>query len=327
MGNPASRPEFGRTCPACSGPVEPGYKFCKICGTPIPELLTCSKCGTQFTHPDKFCDLCGAPLILEILPGPESDETPEHYDNEIPGQDTDKIEESEVEVIPEPAEEETPQHNNNEIPEPDTDELLEQYGKEYDEDETLESFHKPKPTSPIHHEAKKPVSVPALHGRESSGTVDDVLFLPDKEPVTAKPLVNKIRIVGGGMVLISILVSVFFIGLPMITGNGGFSTHSNVTAAEITPGPGTSHRKDNTANPGCTAFPCSCPPANTADTHRPEVLLPGPEKPDYFKDLGNFHRKCGGGRHQQCGYQGHSSRWIDGNRYHSAPQGCDRYNP
>ncbi|MCX6683709.1 MAG: hypothetical protein NTZ37_03140 [Methanoregula sp.] len=37
--------------------------------------------------------------------------------------------------------------------------------------------------------------------------------------------------------LIIILTVVFFIGLPMLTGNGGFSAHSNSTAAEITPIP------------------------------------------------------------------------------------------
>ncbi len=66
MGNPASNPEFRRTCPVCNRPVRPGYKFCEVCGTRIPELLTCSKCGTQFTHPEKFCDLCGARFIREI---------------------------------------------------------------------------------------------------------------------------------------------------------------------------------------------------------------------------------------------------------------------
>ena len=205
MGNPASRPESRRTCPACNRPVGPGYKFCEVCGTRIPELSTCSKCGTQFIHPVKFCDLCGAPVILEEIPGPDADET----------------QEPDVE----------------EIPEPDTDELLEQYGKEYGEDETLESYHKPKPPSPIQHKAKKPVTVPALQGRGSSETVDDALFLLDKEPVPAKPPVNKIRIIGGCIVLITLLAAVFFIGLPMLTGNGGFSTQRNPTAAEITPIP------------------------------------------------------------------------------------------
>ena len=251
MQNPASPPKSWRTCPTCSRPVEPGNKFCATCGTRIPELLTCSKCGTQFTAPIKYCDLCGAPVILGEVPEP--DDSPEHSEEENTRPVEDQISERDEEEIPEPdtdelpedndeeniipAEDETPHHYKEEIQEPDTDELLEHYGKEYGEDETLESYHKPKPPSPIQHEAKKPVTVPAPPKRGSSETVDDALFLLDKEPVPAKPLVTKIRIIGGGVVLITILAAVYFIGLPMLTGNGGFSAHSNPTAAEITPLP------------------------------------------------------------------------------------------
>ena len=252
MGNPASRPEFRRTCPACNRPVKPGYKFCEVCGTRIPSLSTCSKCGTQFIHPKKFCDLCGAPFILEEIPEPNTDE----------------IQEPDVEEIPEPAEEETPEHYEDEIPEPDTDELLEQYGEEYGEDETLESYHKPKPTSLIQHEAKKPVTVPALQGRGSSETVDDALFLPDNGPVPAKPPVNKIRIIGGGIALITILAAVFFIGLPMLTGNGGFSAHSNPTAAEITPIP----------EPTIATLTVTPTPASRALVPLPTQLIPTDQK-------------------------------------------------
>jgi hypothetical protein len=221
MGNPASHLEFKHTCPSCNRTVRPGYKFCEFCGTRIPSLSTCSRCGTQFIHPKKFCDLCGAPFILEEIPGPDADE----------------IQEPDVEEIPGTADEETPEQYDDEIPEPDTDELLEQYGEEYGDDETLESFHTQKPTSSIHHEAKKPVTVPALQRRGSSDAVDDALFLPDTEPVPAKPPLTKIRIIGGGIVLITILAAVFFIGLPMLTGNGGFSANSNPTGTEITPVP------------------------------------------------------------------------------------------
>jgi hypothetical protein len=267
MGNPASHQEFRHTCPACNRPVKPGYKFCEVCGTRIPSLSTCSKCGTQFIHPKKFCDLCGAPFILEEIPEPAEDKTPEHYEDEIPGSDadeiqeqdreeipepaeeetpeqyideipeadTDEIQEQDGEEIPEPAEDETPEHYEDEIPEPDTDELLKKYGEGYGDDQTLEAYHTQKPTSPLYHEEKKPVTVPAPQRRGSSETVDDALFLPDKGPGPAKPPVNKIRIIGGGIVLIIILAVVFFIGLPMLTGNEGFSTFSNPTAAEITP--------------------------------------------------------------------------------------------
>ncbi len=268
MGNPASNPEFRRTCPACNRPVRPGYKFCEVCGTRIPELLTCSKCGTQFTHPEKFCDLCGARFIREDIPEPDADETPVQYDDEIPEpadeetpvQYDDEIPEPDVDEtteqyddeIPEPADETTEQYDDeipepdadetteqydDEIQEPDTDELLQQYGEGYDEDETLESYHKPKPTSPIHYKAKKPVTVPAHQAGGSSETVDDTLFFPDKEPVTTKTPANKIRIVGGSILLVTILAAVFFIGLPVLMNNWDFITHSNPTAAEITPTP------------------------------------------------------------------------------------------
>jgi hypothetical protein len=254
MGNPASRPEFRHTCPTCNRPVRPGYKFCEVCGTKIPELFTCSKCGTQFIHPEKFCDLCGAPVILKEIPGPHADEipepdaeeipepaeeeTPEHYGDEIQEPDTDEVPEDNNEENIEPAEDETPHHYKTEIQEPDTDELLEKYGKEFGEDETLESCHTPKPPSPTKHKAKKPVTVPAPPARGSSETVDDVLFLsPGKPEAPAKRPVNKTRIIGGCIVLTAIIAAVYFIGLPMLTDKGGLSAHSNPPAAEITPKP------------------------------------------------------------------------------------------
>jgi hypothetical protein len=252
MGNPASPQEFRRTCPACNRLVRPGYKFCEACGTRIPSLLTCSKCGTQFVHPKKFCDLCGAPFIVEEIPEP----------------DTNELQEPDEEEIPEPAEEETPEQYEDEIPEPDTDELLKQYGEEYGEDETLESYHKPKTTSPIQHEAKKPVTVPALQGRGSSETLDDALFLLDGKPVPTKPPVNKIRIIGGGIVLTAILAAVFFIGLPMLTGIGGFSAHSNQTASEITPIP----------EPTTATLTVTPTPASRALVPLPTQLIPTDQK-------------------------------------------------
>jgi hypothetical protein len=254
MGNPVSHPEFRRTCPTCNRPVGPGYKFCEVCGTKIPELSTCSKCGTQFIHPEKFCDLCGAPVILKEIPGPDADEaqepdreeipepaeeeTPEYYEDEIPEPDTDELPEDNDEENIVPVKDETPHHYKKEIQEPDTDELLEQYGKEYGEDETLESYHTPKPPSPVKHKAKKPVTAPAPQERRSSETVDDALFLsPGKPEAPAKLPVSKIRIIGGCIVLITIIAAVYFIGLPMLTKNGGFSAHSNPPATEITPKP------------------------------------------------------------------------------------------
>jgi hypothetical protein len=284
MQDPVSPRKVKHTCPTCSRPVEPGYKFCKTCGTRIPELSTCSKCGTQFIAPVKYCDLCGAPVI----PGevPEPDDSPEYSEEENTGpvedqtyeQDEVEIPEPEPDELPEdndeenivPAEDETPHHYKKEIQEPDTDELLEQYGKEYGEDETLESYHKPQPPSPIKREAKKPVTVPAPPKRVSSETVDDALFLsPVKLEVPAKSRVNKTRIIGGCIVLIAIIAAVYFIGLPMLTERGGFITHSNPPAPEITL---TLYR---TIPPALTT---TLPPASRALVPLPTQLIPSGQK-------------------------------------------------
>jgi hypothetical protein len=223
--------------------------------------------------------LCGAPVILGEVPepddspehsdeentGPVEDQTSEQDEEEIPEPDTDELPEDNDEENIVPAEDETPHHYKKEIQEPDTDELLEQYGKEYGEDETLESYHKPKLPSPVKHEAKKPVTVPAPPERGSE-TVDDVLFLsPGKPEAPAKPLVNKTRIIGGCIVLIAIIATVYFIGQPMLTESGGFSVHSNPPAAEITPIP----------KPAIVATPT---PASRALVPQPTQLIPTGQK-------------------------------------------------
>jgi hypothetical protein len=259
MGNPPSHQDFRHTCPTCNRPVRHGDKFCEVCGTRIPSLLTCSKCGTQFIHPKKFCDLCGAPFILEEVPEPDTDEIPEpvideipepeadeilepdtgepeeRVAGEIPETDTDEVTEPDEEEIPEPAKEKRPIHYDDEIQEPDTAELLEQFGEEYSDDETLESLRKAKPSSGEQPRAKKAVSGTSSQRREPSKPVDDALFLLDTKPAPAKPPTNKIIIIGGVIGLIIILAAVFFIGLPMLTGTSGFTTNSTATSAGITP--------------------------------------------------------------------------------------------
>jgi hypothetical protein len=277
MGNPPSHLDFRHTCPTCNRPVRHGDKFCEVCGTKIPSLSTCSKCGTQFIHPKKFCDLCGAPFILEEIPEPEADELPEAgleklpepdsdkmpgpgeeelseaAEEELPEADVDETDETYVEEppeavadkVPEPDEQEppekvsqkTPRHYKDDVQEPDTAELLEQFGEEYSDDETLESLHKEKPASHIQPTTKKPITVPASQGRELSKPVDDALFLLDTKPPPAKPPTNKIIIIGGGIGLIIILAVIFFIGLPLLTGTSIFTTTSNPAPAETTPIP------------------------------------------------------------------------------------------
>ena len=64
MQDPAPPDKNAFACPACSGPVKPGDKFCEACGAKIPALFTCTKCGTQFVHFKEQCELCGGPLVL-----------------------------------------------------------------------------------------------------------------------------------------------------------------------------------------------------------------------------------------------------------------------
>ena len=190
----------------------------------MPELSTCSKCGTQFLAPLKYCDLCGARIISGEVP--EADNSPEDEtgpdDNQIPETDEGEMPEPIADELPEDPEEnivpdkdETPPRHTVEIREPDTDALLEQFGAGYDEGETLESLHKPKP--------------------ETNG---DALFLsPGKPEVPVKSRGKTGRIIGGCMVLAAILAAVYFIGLPMLAVNGDFGAHGNQTAAENTPVP------------------------------------------------------------------------------------------
>jgi hypothetical protein len=287
MQNPASPPKFKRTCPACNRPVEPGYKFCETCGTQIPDLSTCSKCGTQFIAPVKYCDLCGAPVIPGKVPEPDvpeyseeentgqvENQTSELDEEEIPGPDTDELTEDNEEENIVTAEDETPPHDKEEIREPDTVELLELYGKEYGEDETLESYHKPRPPSPQKHEAKKPGMIPASPERGSSETVDDALFLsPGKPGAPAKPRVNWTGIIGGCIVLAVIIAVVYFIGLPVITGNRVLSAPGNPTGAETGP------TITGTITPSLTGTPV---PGSRALVPQP-TQLPPPGQKLYFQ--------------------------------------------
>ena len=69
--------------------------------------------------------------------GPVEDQTSDRYEVEIPEPEPDELPEDNDEENIVPAEDETPHYSKKEIQEPDTDELLEQYGKEYGDDETL----------------------------------------------------------------------------------------------------------------------------------------------------------------------------------------------
>ncbi len=281
MRNPASPPGSRRTCPACGRPVEPGNKFCATCGTWIPVLLTCSKCGTQFIHPYEHCDLCGAPLIPQEEPEPG--DSAEYSEEEITGPFEDQVSEQDEAEIPEPDADEVPvdhdeetivraeyvpHHNNKEIPEPDTDELLEQYGKEYAEDETLESYHTPKPLSPPAQTTKKPVIVPSPSVQGSPETFDDALFLSPKKTESQPKRHGKWTwIIAGCIVLATVVAAVYFIGLPMLTARGGFDIHITPTVTVPT---GT-----GTITPTLTV---TLSPSSNALVPKPTQLIPTGQK-------------------------------------------------
>ncbi len=131
----------------------------------------------------------------------------------------------------------------------------------------LTRTHRQKSASPVYPEAKKSATVPALHRRVSPDTVDDVLFLPDKAPVPKKHMVTRIRIVGGGLVLITLLAVIIFIGLPMLSANEIFSDRSGPTAADITPVPEPTAAR--------TTAPTLTAPPSRAFVPLPTQLVPG----------------------------------------------------
>lgn len=279
MRDPSSPPASRRSCPACGRPADPGNKFCATCGTWIPVLLTCSKCGTQFIHPYEHCNLCGGPLIPQEEPEPG--DSAEYADEEITGPVEDQVSGQDGAEIPEPGADEmpvdhdeeiivpaghVPHQDNKEIPEPDTDELLEQYGKEYAEDETLESYHTPKPPSPQARTSKKPVMVPSPSLQESPEPVDDALFLSPKGQESSPKHPGKFTwIIAGFILLAGVVAAVYFIGLPMLTAGGGI---------HITP-PTTLPTSSGTITPTPTV---TLTPSSNALVPKPTQLIPTGQK-------------------------------------------------
>ncbi|PKL65167.1 MAG: hypothetical protein CVV32_04015 [Methanomicrobiales archaeon HGW-Methanomicrobiales-3] len=251
MAKPEKTPELKRTCPACNSPVRTGFKFCEFCGTRIPELSTCTHCGTQFITPRKFCDLCGAKVVLEVQPPPYEetddlqpavdvdtedsgacDEDYGTYDEEIPEQD--EFQEDYPEEFAGQEEDEPPLDKAGGIAEPDTDELLEKFGKEYRDDETLEAprrfgfsfFSRAGRGSQAPAPARSPVP--------SSDGVDDALFLAKKKERPANPRVNLTFVIGGVLVLAILIAAGYFIVLPLLAEPSDPGVHSSVTVADIT---------------------------------------------------------------------------------------------
>lgn len=53
-------------CSKCNNEILNGFKFCPICGTPVPPARKCSKCGaTDIPQDSKFCPDCGVLLGID----------------------------------------------------------------------------------------------------------------------------------------------------------------------------------------------------------------------------------------------------------------------
>jgi hypothetical protein len=242
----------------------------------MPELSTCSRCGTRFVTQVEVCELCGAPIIpgeagepdrapvssekepagsVEDLE-PEAEGSPEFPEEEDAGPG--EVQETEEEIqepeaaFPKDTQKSIPWRSNRpshdhpkeirepdstsprddrkstrlkpvkaprdypkEIREPDTDALLEQFGSEYDENETLESSR-----------------------TQKTGTDGDVRFFTQgiRYPRVKLPAARTWIIVVC-IVAAAIVIAGLFLGLPMLAGYGGNSTHGNQTAANFTPLP------------------------------------------------------------------------------------------
>lgn len=229
MEDPAKGEDYIHLCPHCRKPVPPGFKFCEVCGAKITSMLTCSKCGTQFVHPKKYCDCCGARFVpKEILDAEgaagepaeedavqpaageatgaedaepaEEEPAPEEYEEEVS--------EPEFEGEPEPAEDPVPDRKKAGIAVPDTQELLEKYGKDYDDEDTIDSARRVKKLGRNE------------RGIQKTGT--GALVPAERERRPARRSAGSTRMIaGGGIALIAILAAVYFIGLPLFAGTGG----------------------------------------------------------------------------------------------------------
>ena len=58
---PAATPASDLACPSCAEPLEPGARFCSICGTEVGA--DCPSCGGVVAPGDRFCVSCGRGLL------------------------------------------------------------------------------------------------------------------------------------------------------------------------------------------------------------------------------------------------------------------------
>ena len=226
MENPPPQPGVLLTCPACKSPVEPGHKFCPICGAKIPELPVCRNCGAQFIAPVKFCEMCGTPVTPAGVPAIP------HEEQEVPEPGPAYEPEPVVETIHEPEEIHAPEPGPAYEPEPVVETIHEP--EEIHPPEPRQEFVHPEPVAPkpaivTPEPAPKP-SRPADRDTSSGGTGvsgTDPLSpafsgLSDLPKTTApspkKSSRNSALIAGAIVILLVIAGAAYFVGLPLLAG-------------------------------------------------------------------------------------------------------------
>jgi RNA polymerase subunit RPABC4/transcription elongation factor Spt4 len=198
MEDPSPPPGIPLTCTSCGSPIEPGHKFCNICGTKVEELPVCRKCGALFLAPVKFCELCGTPVMAQE-----------------PAQVEEQGPEPEVETEPE----------DEPVVEPEIPELVAE--PKVIEPEPFQPKHTPVKVSPPVEEreiAAEPEPAPLIREDEAGPA-------PKKSPV------NLLLIGGGIIILLMVIAGVYFIGLPILQGDTAIFAPSQPPAPVNTPAP------------------------------------------------------------------------------------------
>ncbi len=197
-----------RTCTSCGSPVEPGHKFCEICGAKVDELPVCRKCGALFIAPVKFCELCGTAVI--------PDGSVKVHD-EGPAPELPPLHEPDM-MVPDGADEQ-------EIPEPEPLPIPEQ------------ELPGPEPEEPV------PIRIP-LPAKSSTPLSGNALFLQDEEkspgpedPSRKNKSPNKVFVAGGIVLLLVVIAGILFIGLPVLQGNTALNGTNPSLATGDTPLP------------------------------------------------------------------------------------------
>lgn len=218
MGKGSPLPAYIRSCPACSSPVEPGHILCPVCGTTIPPLPSCRKCGAFFIAPVKFCELCGTPVDARIFSAPEGDgactagEEPgipvARPANTVPG--------------PEPAMEGPEPAEGEDWPGDD----------DSDAEETIDTADETRPTT---------VSPQPARAGRGEDLPPDPLMPPSAEdmprPAARKPKTKALLLIGGIVILLIILATVFTFVLPVPAGSDTRVSPPARPVPEVTPLP------------------------------------------------------------------------------------------